>query len=449
MKKGKSKGLNEIAWENLFEKYEILNVIDAEGQFKISADQIKEFREPRLMAKFDHSINLPEIFAENQLAILPVTRGDYVISHFKAYHPFEKTVGPIERVALPSYLQSLQSSQITSEAMALNCAVASGILADFMEDEAIVPTVSGRMGSGNFDFQIADSRDGKGFPMTCTVSRPITKKKTEIFHQVEVRNSQIEIDAAYEGRNCLALFEAKRDLSEDFIIRQLYYPYRTWRNRVTKAVKPIFLVYSNGIYHLYEYRFENPDNYNSLVLVKQKNYSIEDTRITRDDIREVLYHAAPVAEPEIPFPQADTFERVINLCELLGEQELSRSEVTEQYAFDVRQTNYYTDAARYLGLLEKGRENGMPVYSLSNSGKRMLHLSFKQRQLELCKCILSHKVFADGLKHYFEKGSLPAPRETVEIMKRANLYHVESESTYTRRSSTVRCWLNWILGLIS
>lgn len=70
------------------------------------------------------------------------------------------------------------------------------------------------------------------------------------------------------------------------------------------------------------------------------------------DIQKVLQNAVIVKEPQIPFPQADKFERIINLCELLSEQELSRNEVTEQYAFDVRQTNYYTDAARYLGLLE-------------------------------------------------------------------------------------------------
>ena len=48
----------------------------AEGRFLISADQIREYREPRLMAKFDHRVNLPQIFAENGLAILPVSRGD-------------------------------------------------------------------------------------------------------------------------------------------------------------------------------------------------------------------------------------------------------------------------------------------------------------------------------------------------------------------------------------
>ena len=60
-------GLNDTAWENLFEKYHILNEIKQNGKFTISAEQIKEFREPRLMTKFDHKINLPQIFFQNNL----------------------------------------------------------------------------------------------------------------------------------------------------------------------------------------------------------------------------------------------------------------------------------------------------------------------------------------------------------------------------------------------
>ena len=85
----RQKGLNDIAWEQLFKKYDILKHIERTGQFQISSKQIKEVREPRLMSKFDHTINLPQIFSDNKLSILPVTRGDYVIAHFDAYHTFE------------------------------------------------------------------------------------------------------------------------------------------------------------------------------------------------------------------------------------------------------------------------------------------------------------------------------------------------------------------------
>lgn len=424
------KSLNDVAWEKLFSKYDILKQIDAVGQFVISATEIKEFREPRLMVKFDHTINLPKLFSDNQLAILPITRGDYVISHFEAYHKFESSCSPITRVSLPTYIQSLDSNAVPSEAIALNCAIASGIVAEFLEDEDLVATVSGRMGSGTFSFNITNSTRNAPF---C----------------IDVNNSQIEIDAAYEGVRSLALFEAKRDLSDDFLIRQLYYPYRVWQNRVTKTVRPLFLIYSNGIYHVYEYMFQDPNNYNSLVLIKQKNYSVEDTSITIADIQAVLSSTTIRTEPEVPFPQADSFERVINLCELLNDQELSRNDVTEQYAFDARQTNYYTDAARYLGLIEKSRESGTPIYSLSDFGKTILKLGFKQRQLAYCSCILSHKAFFDILQKYLNSGNMPSKNDIVQVMKASRLYNVESDSTFERRASTIKGWLNWILDLVN
>lgn len=419
---------NDCAWKFLFEKYDILHKIEQDGSFKISANQIREFREPRLMAKFDHSINLPQIFKQHKLSILPVTRGDYIISHFNAYHKFETLSSDIVKVGLPNYIQSLNVDAITSEAVALNCAYVAGIISDFLEDEQLVPTVSGRMGSGTFEFNILDI-------------------KNKVQRVINVNNSQIEIDAGYEGLQRLALIEAKRDLSEDFLVRQIYYPFRTWNEQVNKEVKPIFLVYSNGIFHLYEYKFDNPMEYSSIYLVNQKNYTIEsDTTITTDEIYQLLCAVHTVKEPEIAFPQANSFERIINLCELLQEHPMTKDEITIEYDFDARQTNYYTDAARYLGLVEKQKNEDI-VFVLTSKGKSTLKLKYKQRQIAFCEAILSHKVFADSLRLWFENGTINN-QDIVRLMKQNELYNVESDSTYGRRASTIKRWLEWIVELL-
>src|SRR5690625_6647851 len=70
---------NDMAWKKLFEKYDILKEIEKNNVFHISSSQINEFREARLMTKFDNSDNLPKIFKENSLAILPDSRGTYII----------------------------------------------------------------------------------------------------------------------------------------------------------------------------------------------------------------------------------------------------------------------------------------------------------------------------------------------------------------------------------
>ena len=420
---------NDVAWEKIFEKYDLLSEIAKNGVFEITADQIREFREPRLMTKFDHKVNLPKIFSENNLSILPITRGNYLIAHFDAYHKFEPLSTSICSAELPAYIKSFDVDNIFGVSVVLNCAFASGIIADFMEDEKILPTTTGRMGAGEFDFEISNIKNNS-------------------IYRVPVKNSQIEIDAAYEGIKNFAIIEAKRDISEDFLIRQLYYPYRTWQDRLSKNIKPIFLVYSNGIYHLYEYKFDNPANYNSLVLAKQKNYSVEDTKINVEDIQKILSQVKFVDEPNIPFPQADKFDRIINLCELLKEKALSKNEVTAKYDFDARQTDYYTSAARYLGLIDKNISENVS-YKLSEHGEKILSYKYKERQLAYCECILSHKVFAEALKKFFEIGEMPPKDEIVAIMRQSNLFNIKSAETFERRSSTIKGWLNWIVGLIN
>lgn len=420
-------GRNDAAWEKLFAKYDILSEIGRHGQFVISANQIREFREPRLMTKFDHSVNLPRIFSANKLSILPISRGDYVISTFSAYKEFESPADDAQRVSIPAHLQSLMPQFLVSEAIALNCANACGILADFLEDEALLPTVSGRMSSGDFDFAI---HTGAGV------------------QNLHVNNSQVEIDAAYEGIRYLSLFEAKRDLSDDFLIRQLYYPMRIWRERVTKAVKPVFLIFSNGVYYLYQYQFDNPLDYNSLTLVKQKNYVLA-ADICLSDIEALLDTVPPVEEPDIPFPQADRMSRIVNLIELLHEHPMTRQDITSEYAFDERQTGYYTDAGRYLGLIEKGRDGeGRILFRLTDCAQRIMSLGYKERQLALVSRILAHRVFRETLALHLRYGEMPDRQTIIQIMKRSGLHHVGADSTYLRRSYTVMGWINWILGII-
>lgn len=420
-------GMNDDAWECLFAKYNILEKIDSKGQYTISADQIREFREPRLMTKFDHKVNLPTIFQQNDLAILPITRGEYVISSFSAYKDFEEPEQDVKKIFIPPYLQSLVPQFLVSESIALNCASACGVLGDFLEDEDLLPTVNGRMSSGYFRFNI-NTKHG--------------------MQSVNVGNSQIEIDAAYEGIDCLSLFEAKHDLADDFLVRQLYYPFRVWSQRVTKEVKPILLVFSNGIFNLYQYRFEAPGIYNSLHLVKQKNYIIS-TSITLTDIENLLRTVRLVNEPKISFPQADRMSRIVNLMELLNEKDMTKQEITSEYAFDERQTNYYTDAGRYLGLLSKGNNKDGEIYFfLSALGNYIMTLDYRSRQLAIAKQILEHQVFNQTLKIHLTCGEMPDRQAVMQIMKNSNLYNLEADSTYYRRASTVIGWVNWILDTI-
>ena len=72
-------------------------------------------------------------------------------------------------------------------------------------------------------------------------------------------------------------------MPEDFIIRQLYYPYRFWKDKVAKIVIPAFFAYENGIYNIFIYSFNDDNNYNSLELNTIKRYMLSSESV--EDIK--------------------------------------------------------------------------------------------------------------------------------------------------------------------
>ena len=436
---------NESAWAQLFKKYNIDGAINRDGQYIISSKVINEFREARLMTKFDHRFQLPKTLSDRQLSILPISRGGYILAKIETFENFIETPNlDVTEFAIPSHIESLDFSIITSEALAINCAYVSQIIADFTQDENLVPTISGRMSSQSFNFNV----------------RKLGGESSFLY--VDVQNAQVEIDGGYEGSTSLNLIEAKNSLSSDFLIRQLYYPYRLWQSRITKKIRPIFLTYTNGIFHLREYQFTELLNYNSIELIKEKKYRLKNTSeqfLNIETIQEILKSISIVEEPtNVPFPQADSFERIINFCEILYnniDEDYTKEALSCNYdfkekdSFDMRQVDYYTNAAIYLKLVKKNEVNDKIVFELTDAGVSLFKTgSIAERQLKFVKSILAHRAFNKTLALYLRKTEEPTKDEIVEIMKASNLYNVNSDSTFRRRASTVLSWVNWILGII-
>lgn len=425
-------GKTESAWNALFEKYDIASRVVRDGSFSISAEQIKEFREPRLMAKFDHRKNLPGAFRKARLGILPVSRGDYLIGPFDLFAPLPdpKSEAAAEQASLPFGVESVTPTTISSEPVALNCAWDSGILHRFLGEERLFPTLSGRMGANPFSFRIGSPGGGAE-------------------SVVSVDGAQIEVDAAYEGEHSLTLIEAKMNLAEDFIVRQLYYPFRHFSSlSISKPVRTVFLTYSCGVFDLAEYGFEDPDCYSSARLLRSARYSLEPAAIARIDLERLLDSTRSKPEPQkIPFPQADTFARVVNLCERLYSGPMSKEDIEEAYGFDPRQADYYYNAAAYLGLarLEAGR--GSRVI-LTDDGRHFVALTLPRRNLFLAGQILKHEAFRQALQIGLKRGGAPERSEIRDILLKTNPdIGNPTCDTFGRRASTVRHWTQWLLSL--
>ncbi len=416
------------AWEILFDRHKIIQNVQHNGFFEIQAREIKKEREPRLMAKFDHFSQLPKIFKDNGLSILPISRSSYIIGEFDVYEKvnYNQKLKPIQ-VNFPGEITTIDPTNLYSESTALHCAHVTGMM-DMVMGEDSFQTISGRMSSKEFDFNIR------------------TRKGTD--RLINIKNSQIEIDGGYESQSQFMIVEAKNETVDDFLVRQLYYPYRLWQEKTYKQVKPVFFTYSNDIFSFFIYEFADPKRYNSIRLIKQKDFIIAHEELELDDIVEVFQTVQTVREPEIPFPQADSFTRVVDLLGLLVENDMSKEHITRNYDFNVRQTGYYTSAGMYLGLIEKYTDESRQImFTLTKAGREIMRLRTKDKFLRLASSILTHEPFRQVLTEYFQNGTPPEKERVVEIMKRCNLYKVNSESTYFRRASTVIGWINWILDL--
>lgn len=422
------------AWIKLFEKYDILSKIQHEGAFYITANQIKEFKEPRLMAKWDSSENLPSIFKKHNINILPISRTGYVLSDFKLYEPIPELgehITEMQKVEIPKY-ETIDIGNISSEANAINVLMLSRILDDFLDEDDNVATFNGRMGTGIFSFHV-DRHRGSCF-------------------EVGVKNAQCEIDGGMENNNSVVILEAKNVIHPDFHIRQLYYPYRLWVSKVQKPIRLVFSVYSNQIYRLFEYEFEDRSNYSSIRLIKSKNYSLQDTDITLNEIYDVYSKVNVIYEDnqnntDIPFIQANSFERIISLMEILFEEDKTTEEIAEIMQFDLRQSDYYYNAGKYLGLFEKKDvedEKTVKKVSLSKLGKDTVKLRYKERQLKLVHLILKHGIFNRLFLKVYNSGELPTKEEIQNIMRENN---VCNDGQIVRRSSSVYSWIKWIFNL--
>ena len=370
---------------------------------------------------------------------MPDSRSSYILSDFLLYEELPKVVEHVKNMAkveLPD-LQTIDVDNITSEANAINVLQISGILEDFLEldiDDVLYGTFNGRMSSGKFDFKVD------------------TKRKIPL--KVDVDRAQIEIDGGFESNHCVVILEAKNVLHEDFHIRQLYYPYRLWESKVDKPVRLIFSIYTNKIFRLMEYRFKEKGNYSSIELVRTKNYSLEDTSITLDEIKDVYDSIKDTevisdnmnGESSVPFIQADNFERIVSLLENMYENPKTSEEIVELMKFTIRQKDYYFNAGKYLGLFQKLKEDKVTKYGLTNIGVSVYKKSYKERQLELVKLILSHRIFRDLFGEILETGEIPDKGRVEELELE---YNVCSKKVASRRAISVISWINWIFNLVN
>lgn len=249
---------NSNSWEKIFKDNKILEHDFSKSPFYLSAKEIKKSvqnfkntaeKEVRILCKMDTRKSLPEIMKKNGLILLPVKNGYYVIVKGEGYLDIPEIEGEAD-IYNTKLDFDLDTSKIgDSEMQHLDFAYASSLIRTFMEDPSLVLTIRGRKYTPQFSYKI-----GK--------------------HLIEIQGVQTEVDAGYEGKDKVVLIEAKNSSTKDTIIRQLYYPYRQWSEHTNKKVFLLFFEKRIDEYLIWQYKFEDKNDYNSIKLIKSKKYKI-------------------------------------------------------------------------------------------------------------------------------------------------------------------------------
>lgn len=429
---------NWSQWEQMFEKYKLLEKVEANGFVDVTNDQFHALNiEPRMLTKHDHLKAVPPAMREQGLNILTLSARKWRIGHFDIFCTLPAWESPnqqVQMLSIPAWIEAIDPGRITGESGALNAALVSGMFNEFCEEQTLVPTVAGRASAGSFSFQVANSKYGMS--------------------TIDVVSPQIEIDAGYESDSALWLVEAKCQMPPDFNLRQLYYPFRTWSNRLLKkSIHTIFFTYRSNVFDFFEYQFEDPQIFSSGTLKAHRRFMLGATFPNKGDVvglAKATLALPPKPIPPAPYPQADDFERVIDLVSFLMTDEFQTADsIAANYEFDPRQSDYYFSAARYLGLAEYesgATGDSTALRRATTLAEQIFDLPFREQRLKLAELVLGVPPVAAV---YLEAvaGTPPTLARTQELLEASPVSADLSGSTLPRRSRTANAWVQWLLKL--
>lgn len=395
-------------WEKIFAAKKFDAKLDLHF---ITADEIKEIAhaEPRIMAKMDSSTDLPPVFKKHGYFLLPVKNGRYAIVRGDGFHQLEATSGAINHISRIKFPLTT-AGRGSSEMQYLDYSFNSGALEAVLGKQPLYQSIRGREYSKEFRFSV---------------------NKTLL----DVSSVQLEVDSGLEGEDCIVLIEAKIDTPEDFIIRQLFYPYNHFKVvSPDKVIIPVFFTYEprTKTYNFWVYEIPDASNYNSIRLREVKSLRIaSEHEIELADIKP----KGIVAYKDL-IPQANDVNKIIELVFKVSEGINNYRDVAEYFQFDERQSSYYREAAEALGLVIP--EDG--AYHLTDIGKELTQLPVEKRNLFFAQLLTDFSLIKNALDILKESKTLKQSDIEKLIAQSSKL----TGSTIPRRAGSLMSWLRWM-----
>lgn len=377
--------------------------------------------EARIACKIDSSVDLPMTLSSQGLFPLPVRNGAYVLVRGKGFHGFEPIDGPPK-----VYESKIEFDLVTAagmgESIHVHNAYNSGLLSKFTGIDGLLKTNEGRFYAKEFAFNVGGGQT------------------------IQQRSTQIQVDGLFESRNCVIIVEAKTREMPDFIIRQLYYPFRHWSQETKKDVDTIFLGVDldTGVYKFWQYHFNVPDDYASIEIVRKEKYSVIERPRGQKDLGKI----AP--DRQIRYvPQADSIDRIISIPYLVSDGIQDAPTLAEAMRFTHRQACYYSEATEALGLIERCRSSSRAYhFELTRLGEDFIASRPDVRNRMLAEQIMRLPSMNIIYDHLVEMSANSSP--SVYMMSVEEIAGILDRSSYLtgstprRRAATIVSWFQWI-----
>jgi hypothetical protein len=402
-----SKISNNESWNNIFDRYNLINKINKNGFVNITSDQIKALdgKEARNMAKIDFREKLPSIMKNNNLSILAINNGIYKIARNDPFIDIKKEISTnIIEIDPPRDIMGIDPYSIRSESSALDISAISG-MHDIVFGEKTQLTIRGRL-RGSLKFNIND-----------------------IFY--DVNGVQIEVDGGYESKSNIHLIEAKIGFNSNINIRQLLYPKLYWQSYINnkKIVKSYILYFYDDLYRFIPYYYDGIVGYVDHLEEKVfrfrpqlVDFSLNSIQINESNI-----------DNSVPFPQADNFQVINTMLILINQSScISKAELKSRFDIVDRQIDYYFNVLKWLKLSKEEKD----CLVLTPKAKIILQKRFKERIKELAIIVFSHRITNAILNN-----------KDIDF-KLFELYNIKSQSTVNRRIQTINSWLKYFKSIL-
>ncbi len=400
-----------------------LNIDVSKSINYVTSKQIKQVtnEDARLMAKMDRIENLPKIFIENNLFLLPVSRKEYAILKGNGYHKLEpmRDEKPITHTTqIPFPASSLKAE---SEGVILEYANSCGLLGKITGTTDLIQTFRGRRTTPKFSFDVNGSR-------------------------LTVHSAQIEVDSGFENSREIVLFEAKIGVPTSFGIRQLYYPFRTAHQDEKKTVRNFFFCLKRDaekrLYLFWEYEFNPYDSFESIRLIQCKQFQVKVSHI----VSVKVYQNVRPSNSKKEIPQADDVNKISEFPLRVFEGYDTADKIKHAFRFVNRQSSYYRQASEILDLVSRDQGG---KYKLTHRGQEFLQLPSERKSHYLCKLLLEFPIVNEVfLDISINTNKVIHRRHIVELLKKNSDL---TGSTLTRRAQTIISWFKWIsnnLGIV-